>query len=118
MTNKPFQNSIKEGIPDQIPAPKIIDNSVSHAPKRKEILSGKEKKLAIKNALRYFNPEHHAELAPEFLKELEGYGRIYMYRYRPDYIIKARHIDEFPHKSKQAAAIMLMIMNIYNIFNI
>ncbi|MBT4409366.1 MAG: urocanate hydratase, partial [Bacteroidetes bacterium] len=111
MTNKPFQISIKEGIPDQIPAPKIIDNSVSHAPKRKEILSGKEKKLAIKNALRYFNPEHHAELAPEFLKELEGYGRIYMYRYRPDYIIKARHIDEFPHKSKQAAAIMLMIMN-------
>jgi urocanate hydratase len=106
-----FQKAVLEGIPEELPQPKPWDKNVNHAPKRKDILSQEEKKLAIKNALRYFNKKHHAELAPEFKKELEDFGRIYMYRFRPDYRIFARSIDEFPHKSKQAAAIMLMLCN-------
>lgn len=111
MNQSDFANSIRTGIPDQLPEQKPFDNSISHAPKRKEILSLNEKKLALENALRYFKPEHHEILAPEFLEELNDFGRIYMLRFRPDYEIKARHIDEFPHKSKHAAAIMLMISN-------
>ncbi|MFO8066823.1 MAG: urocanate hydratase, partial [Bacteroidales bacterium] len=106
-----FQNAILQGIPGELPAPKPFDPEVNHAPKRKDILTKEEKKLAIKNALRYFPEKHHSELAPEFAKELESYGRIYMYRFRPDYKINARSIEDFPHKSKQAAAIMLMLSN-------
>ena len=94
-----------------LPAPKPFDPTVNHAPHRKQILTAEEKKLALKNALRYFPPKHHAELIPEFKEELETYGRIYMYRLRPDYKIYARSIDDFPYKSRQAAAIMLMISN-------
>lgn len=106
-----FKNAILQGIPDELPAPKPYDPHVNHAPKRKDILSTEEKKLALKNALRYFPPKFHAELAPEFLNELNTYGRIYMYRFRPDYAMYARHIDEYPARSKQAASIMLMIQN-------
>lgn len=106
-----FQQQIKQGIPAQLPPPKPRDNSVSHAPKRKEILTEEEKKLALKNALRYFEPKFHAELIPEFKEELEKYGRIYMYRFRPDYEMYARPIDEYPGKSLQAKAIQLMIQN-------
>jgi len=106
-----FQKAILTGIPDELPAPRPYDPNVSHAPKRKDILTPEEKKLAVKNALRYFDKKHHAVLAPEFKKELDEYGRIYMYRFRPDYKIYARSIDQYPHKSKQAAAIMLMISN-------
>ena len=111
MTTAEFQQNIKAGIPDTLPAPKQYDNSVSHAPRRKDILSVEEKALAIKNALRYFPKEHHTVLAAEFVRELEDYGRIYMYRFRPDYEMKARHIDEYPARSRQAAAIMMMIQN-------
>jgi urocanate hydratase len=111
MTLQEFQQKIIEGIPSQLPKPKEYDSSVSHAPKRKDILSKEEKKLALKNALRYFNSEWHAVLAPEFLKELEQFGRIYMYRFRPEYRIYARPIDEYPAQCQQAAAIMLMIQN-------
>lgn len=109
----PFQQAILAGIPDQLPAPKPYDPAISHAPKRviDGILTEKEKVLAIKNALRYFKPKHHAVLAPEFAEELETYGRIYMYRFRPIYPMYARSIDEYPHQSRQAAAIMLMIQN-------
>ena len=106
-----FQREIMEGIPSQIPQAKPYDTSVNHAPKRKDILTKDEKKLALKNALRYFPAEQHAALAPEFAKELEDYGRIYMYRFRPSYKITARSIYDFPHKSVQAAAIMLMLSN-------
>ena len=106
-----FQREIMEGIPSQIPQAKPYDTSVNHAPKRKDILTRDEKKLALKNALRYFPAEQHAALAPEFAKELEDYGRIYMYRFRPSYKITARSIYDFPHKSVQAAAIMLMLSN-------
>lgn len=106
-----FQKAILEGIPEQLPQPKPLNNNISHAPKRKDILSTEEKKLAIKNALRYFLKEHHKILAFEFANELKEYGRIYMYRFIPDYKIFARSIDKYPHKSKQAAAIMLMIQN-------
>lgn len=106
-----FQKSILEGIPASIPATKPIDASANHAPKRKEILSLAEKELALRNALRYFPEHQHAVLAPEFAQELQTYGRIYMYRYKPDYKIYARSIYEFPHKSLQAAAIMLMLSN-------
>ena len=106
-----FQREIIEGIPSQIPQAKPYDTSVNHAPKRKDILTRDEKKLALKNALRYFPAQQHAALAPEFAKELEDYGRIYMYRYRPSYKITARSIYDFPHKSVQAAAIMLMLSN-------
>ena len=85
MTLQEFQQSIREGIPAELPAPKPYDPEVNHAPKRKDILTKEEKKLAIRNALRYFEPRHHAVLAREFAEELEKYGRIYMYRFRPDY---------------------------------
>ncbi|NER14924.1 urocanate hydratase [Leptobacterium flavescens] len=106
-----FKEQILEGIPNKLPQPKPYDPNINHAPKRKEILSEDEKKLALKNALRYFDKEHHAVLLPEFREELEKYGRIYMYRLRPDYKMYARPIDEYPARSKQAAAIMLMIQN-------
>lgn len=106
-----FQKQIAIGIPDTLPNAKPYDTSINHAPKRKEILSKEEKKLALKNALRYFPERFHSTLAKEFAQELEDYGRIYMYRFRPDYKIYARTIDAFPHKSRQAAAIMLMLSN-------
>ena len=106
-----FKERILEGIPNTLPQPKVFDESINHAPKRKDILTDEEKILALKNALRYFDKKHHAELLPEFKEELETYGRIYMYRLRPDYKMYARPIDEYPAKSKQAAAIMLMIQN-------
>ncbi len=106
-----FQKTILQGIPDQLPDPKPYDPGINHAPKRKEILTKEEKKLAVKNALRYFPEKHHRLLAKEFAEELETYGRIYIYRFRPDYKIHARSISEFPHRSKQAAAIMLMLSN-------
>ncbi len=106
-----FQEQIKQGIPTTLPTKAIYDNSVSHAPKRKDILQPDEKKLAVRNALRYFPAAWHEELASEFLEELNTYGRIYMYRFRPTYSMHARPISEYPAKSKQAAAIMLMIQN-------
>ncbi|MFW5662801.1 MAG: urocanate hydratase, partial [Bacteroidota bacterium] len=106
-----FREDIKRGIPDELPPAKKRDENVSHAPKRKDILNEEEKRLALKNALRYFDKKHHEELAPEFARELKDYGRIYMYRLMPDYKISARRIDDFPHNSKQAAAIMLMLSN-------
>ena len=106
-----FQKDIVAGIPDPLPAPKPYDPAINHAPKRKDILTPAEKRLALKNALRYFPEKHHAVLAPEFAEELRRYGRIYMYRLRPDYEMYARPIDEYPHRSRQAAAIMLMIQN-------
>jgi len=106
-----FKEQILQGIPDQLPPIKEYDKSVNHAPKRKEILSEDEKELALRNALRYFDPKHHATLLPEFRTELDTYGRIYMYRFRPDYKMYARPIDEYPGKSQQAKAIMLMIQN-------
>ncbi len=106
-----IKEAILRGIPSELPPKKEYDRSVSHAPNRKDILTKEEKKLAIKNALRYFPENLHSELATEFAEELKEYGRIYMYRYRPDYIIKSRHLEEFPHKSKQAAGIMMMLSN-------
>jgi urocanate hydratase len=106
-----FKEQITQGIPTELPSKKEYDNSVSHAPKRKDILSGEEKKLALKNALRYFDKKNHAELISEFKEELEKYGRIYMYRFRPEYAIYARPINEYPGKSVQAQSIMLMIQN-------
>ncbi len=106
-----FQKQILEGIPDVLPPKKEYDPSINHAPKRKDILSEAEKRLAIRNALRYFPAKHHKELAAEFSDELKRYGRIYMYRLRPDYEMKARNIDEYPARSRQAAALMLMINN-------
>lgn len=111
MNLQEFQKEILQGIPSQLPAPKPFDWSVSHAPKRKDILTIPEKKLAIKNALRYFKPEWHKELASEFAHELAEFGRIYMYRFRPAYRMYARPIDEYPAKCAQAASIMLMIQN-------
>lgn len=106
-----FKKLVSEGIPEQLPAGKPYDANINHAPKRKQILSPEEKKLAVKNALRYFPGKFHEILAGEFAGELDDYGRIYMYRFRPDYEIKARNINEFPYVSKSAAAIMLMISN-------
>ena len=106
-----FREQIQQGIPDILPQPKQYEVNINHAPKRKEILSEEEKKLALKNALRYFESKHHPELIPEFKSELEQYGRIYMYRFRPDYEMKARSISDYPGKSEQAKAIMLMIQN-------
>ena len=106
-----FQQQIQQGIPTELPQPKPYEPKINHAPKRKEILNEEEKKLALKNALRYFEPKFHAELLPEFKEELEKYGRIYMYRFRPDYEIFARPISEYPGKSLQAKAIQLMIQN-------
>ncbi|MBP5483528.1 MAG: urocanate hydratase, partial [Bacteroidales bacterium] len=107
-----FQEEILAGIPaNELPEAKPYDFQINHAPKRKDILTDKEKVLALKNALRYFPQALHAQLAPEFAQELKDYGRIYMYRYRPSYKIYARPIDEYPAKSRQAAAIMAMIQN-------
>jgi len=106
-----FKNSILEGIPNKIPVSKTFDNNINRAPLRKKILNSEEKKLALKNALRYFPKSMHEQLASEFLEELNKYGRIYMYRFKPKYEIKARHINDFPYKSKQAAAIQLMLSN-------
>ncbi len=106
-----FQEEILAGIPDELPEVKEYDKNINHAPRRKDILTKKEKALALRNALRYFPKKHHAVLAPEFAEELEKYGRIYMYRFRPSYEMYARPIDEYPAKSRQAAAIMLMIQN-------
>lgn len=106
-----FKALIQLGIPEVLPPHKTFDTSINHAPKRKEILTSEEKELALRNALRYFDPKHHAELLPEFAQELEEYGRIYMYRFRPDYKMYARGIDEYPGKSQQAKSIMLMIQN-------
>lgn len=106
-----FKEQILQGIPNELPAKKEYDPTINHAPKRKEILTADEKKLALKNALRYFDAKHHSELIQEFKEELETYGRIYMYRFRPDYTIYARPIEEYPGKSIQAKAIMLMIQN-------
>jgi urocanate hydratase len=111
MNTAEFQQQILRGIPDELPLEKQFDSSLNHAPKRKDILNAEEKKLAIRNALRYFDKKHHPILAKEFAKELKEFGRIYMYRFRPDYKIHARHINDYPHKSKQAAAIMLMLQN-------
>ena len=108
---KTFQEEILQGIPDELPQPKPFDPAINHAPKRKDILTKEEKVLALKNALRYFPAKHHATLAPEFAKELHDYGRIYMYRFRPENEIFARPIDEYPSRSRQAAAIMAMIQN-------
>ncbi len=106
-----FKEQIIQGIPRELPPKRAYDSSVSHAPKRKDILTEEEKKLALKNALRYFDKKHHAELISEFKEELETYGRIYMYRFRPEYSIYARPINEYPGKSVQAKSIMLMIQN-------
>lgn len=111
MNTKQFQEAIREGIPNTLPELQPYDTNINHAPKRKDILTQEEKRLALRNALRYFPKHLHAQLAPEFSEELSKYGRIYMYRYRPAYEMKARPISEYPHKSEQAAAIMLMIQN-------
>ena len=111
MTLTDFHQAILEGIPSEIPAKKEYEVAINHAPKRKDILRADEKKLAIQNALRYFPKNQHAELIKEFYQELKEYGRIYMYRYRPDYAMHARPIEDYPGKSMQAKAIMLMIQN-------
>lgn len=106
-----FKEQILQGIPENLPPIKPYDTSVNHAPKRKQILTDKEKQLALQNALRYFQPKYHEILLPEFREELETYGRIYMYRFRPDYKMYARPIEEYPGQSQQAKSIMLMIQN-------
>ena len=111
MTLQEFQDDIRAGIPDRLPAAKPYDRQINHAPRRKEILSAEERVLALRNALRYFPENLHAELAREFADELHRYGRIYMYRLRPDYAMHARPIDDYPARSRSAAAIMLMIQN-------
>ena len=111
MTDIEFKQAVAAGIPASVPAPKPYDKDVNHAPRRKKILTPEEERLALRNALRYFPAEQHAELAPEFAEELRTYGRIYMYRYRPDYPMYARPIDAYPARSRQAAAIMMMIQN-------
>ncbi len=115
MTTAEFKSAIGEGIPEILPRKKPVNPSVNHAPRRKDILTLQEKKMALKNALRYFNPEHHATLAPEFLEELQQFGRIYMHRFRPDYEMMARPLEDYPYKSKQAASIMMMIQNNLNV---
>ena len=106
-----FKKQILLGIPQELPVKKEYDRSVNHAPVRENVLTSEEKKLALRNALRYFDKKFHRELIPEFTSELEEYGRIYMYRFRPDYEMYARPIEDYPYKSKQAASIMLMIQN-------
>ncbi|MBL7861772.1 MAG: urocanate hydratase [Cyclobacteriaceae bacterium] len=106
-----FKEQILQGIPEELPPMPVYDPQANHAPKRKDILTTEEKKLALKNALRYFHPRHHKTLAPEFLHELQTYGRIYMYRFRPAYPMYARPLNEYPARTQQAAAIMLMIQN-------
>ena len=111
MTKEQFVKDIRAGIPDTLPELQAYDTTINHAPKRKDILTEEEKRLALRNALRYFPKKFHAVLAPEFAEELKTYGRIYMYRFRPTYEMYARPIDEYPHRSQQAAAIMMMIQN-------
>ena len=111
MTNQEFQQDILQGIPTELPAKQDYESAINHAPKRKQILTQEETRLALENALRYFPKKFHAELAPEFLQELTDYGRIYMYRFRPNYKMFARPIEEYPGKSLQAKSIMLMIQN-------
>ena len=111
MTREEFQADIRAGIPDVLPEPQPYDPTINHAPRRKDILTDDEKRLALRNALRYFPPAMHRELVTEFRDELDRYGRNYMYRLRPRYEMKARPIDEYPHRSTQAAAIMMMIQN-------
>ena len=114
MNTEEFKKAIETGIPSELPAAKPYDTTINHAPKRKDILTVAEKRLALKNALRYFEPKHHEILAKEFSEELNKYGRIYMYRFRPVYEMFARPIEDYPCKTKQAAAIMLMINNNLN----
>ena len=109
-----FADEIRQGIPSELPSAPAFDTAINHAPKRKDILTKEEKKLAIKNALRYFDKKHHSLLAKEFAEELKTYGRIYMYRFRPSYPMQARPLSEYPHQSKQAGAIMLMVQNNLN----
>lgn len=111
MLHSDFKLAILRGIPSELPEPLLYDSTVNHAPIRKDILSPDEKRLALRNALRYFEPRHHAVLAAEFAEELQKWGRIYMYRFRPTYAMHARPIDEYPAQCQQAAAIMLMIQN-------
>ena len=111
MSSAQFKDEILQGIPDELPQAKQYDPTINHAPKRKNILNTEEKKLAVRNALRYFHPRHHKVLAPEFFNELQTYGRIYMYRFRPEYKMYARPVSDYPFKSLQAGAIMLMIQN-------
>ena len=111
MTQEEFRKELMMGIPEELPEHPAYDPNINHAPKRKDILTPEEKRLALRNALRYFPKKLHAQLAPEFAEELKTYGRIYMYRYRPTYEMYARPIDEYPAKSRQAAAIMMMIQN-------
>jgi urocanate hydratase len=111
MTTSDFKRLVAEGIPEKLPDPKPYDPSINHAPKRKDILSSAEKRLALKNALRYFPEKFHNALAGEFASELATYGRIYMYRFRPDYEISARRLEDYPCTSRSAGAIMLMISN-------
>ncbi len=111
MTPEAFKKAVAEGIPAELPKVQLRDPSLNHPPKRKAILSGAEKKLALRNALRYVPAAHHAHVVEEFARELELYGRIYMYRYKPDYEITARNLDAFPYRSVQAGAIMLMLSN-------
>jgi urocanate hydratase len=111
MTNEEFKKQILQGIPTQLPPIKSLDKQLNHAPKRKDILNVEEKKLAIRNALRYFDKLHHVVLAKEFAQELVDYGRIYMHRFRPDYAIYSRPLNDYPFQSKQAGAIMLMLQN-------
>jgi urocanate hydratase len=107
----PFQKEITQGLPEQLPIKRSVPGDVNRAPKRKDILTAKEKKLALENALRYFPVEWHEVLATEFLEELKTFGRVYMYRFKPSYEMKARPISDYPAKTPQAAAIMLMIQN-------
>jgi urocanate hydratase len=111
MDQQEFKNCILEGIPEMLPANQPYDSTINHAPVRKDILNAEQKRLSLRNALRYFDKKHHSVLAPEFANELKKYGRIYMYRFHPAYRIYARPIDKYPHQSLQAAAIMLMIQN-------
>ena len=111
MTKEQFTADIRAGIPETLPSAQPYDTTINHAPKRKDILTPEQKRLALRNALRYFPSHLHAQLAPEFASELNTYGRIYMYRYRPTYEMYARPIDDYPHRSQQAAAIMMMIQN-------
>ncbi len=111
MTPEQFKAAILEGIPQELPPKRPIDPKLNHAPRRKDILSPEEKRLAIRNALRYIPTQHHRELSVEFAAELKKYGRIYMYRYQPEYPIHARSLEAFPHRSVQAAAIMMMLSN-------
>lgn len=106
-----FKAAITQGIPEQLPDPQPWDPNINHAPVRKQILTVREKKLALANALRYFPEAHHPELAPEFARELDTYGRIYMYRFRPTYAMHARPMQHYPARCEQAASIMLMIQN-------